>query len=293
MRRMLAVLVMLFTVPVVLMPYDADAGRLGGGKSIGMKRDVPAAAQAARPSAAPSVAQRPQTTGGFSRWLAPLAGFALGAALMSMFGSSPLMGAIMNILLLVLVFLAVRYAINLWRSRSASGARGQPMQYAGVASGAAPERAASPERSSGTTGTPSTPAVSDNRYPPGFDVAEFSRQAKVSFIRMQAANDAKDLRDIRDFTTPELYAELAMQINERGGAAQRTEVMSLESDLVDFTVEQERAIASVRFTGQVREDPSAAPEQIDEIWHVVKDLKDPKATWLIAGIQQAKAPSLS
>jgi predicted lipid-binding transport protein (Tim44 family) len=284
MRRMLALLVMLVAVPILLTSYDAEARRFGSGKSIGMKREVPTA-QAPRPSATPdaaSAAQRPKT--GLSRWLAPLAGFALGAALMSMFGGGALMGAITNILLLVLLFFAVRYALNWWRSRSGA-APTQRMQYAGFPSGAAPERSPAPAPSNQAATSP--PAVVENRYPPGFDVAEFSRQAKVSFIRMQAANDAKDLHDIRDFTTPELYAEIAMQINERGDTPQRTDVMSLDANLVDVSVEQDRAIASVRFTGQVREDEAGTPGPIDELWHVVKDLKDPKATWLIAGIQQS------
>ena len=45
------------------------------------------------------------------------------------------------------------------------------------------------------------------------------------------------------------------------------------------------AIASVRFTGQLREN-NGTPENVDEIWHVQKNLKDDKSVWLLAGIQQ-------
>ena len=61
---------------------------------------------------------------------------------------------------------------------------------------------------------------------PGFEVEPFVRVAKTSFIRLQAANDAGDLDDIRDFTTPEMYAEIAMQIGERKGS-QKIEVVSV------------------------------------------------------------------
>ena len=83
--------------------------------------------------------------------------------------------------------------------------------------------------------------------------------AKTSFIRLQAANDAKDLDDIRDFTTPELYAEIAMQAGERGEAAQKTEVVTLNASLVEAVVEGDYAIVSVRFTGLIREQSEAQP----------------------------------
>ena len=111
--------------------------------------------------------------------------------------------------------------------------------------------------------------------------------AKTSFIRLQAANDARDLDDIRDYTTPEMYAEIAMQIRERGDAPQRTEVVLLDAKLAEAVVEGDWAIASVRFSGLIREASEANPEPFDEVWHVRKSAADPKATWLIAGIQQA------
>jgi predicted lipid-binding transport protein (Tim44 family) len=124
-------------------------------------------------------------------------------------------------------------------------------------------------------------------YPAGFNVEGFLRQAKVSFHRLQAANDAGDLRDISDYTTPELYAEIAMQLQERGAAKQRVEVLKLDAELVEVASEGDREIASVRFTGLIREDENAGAEPLDEVWHVVKDTKDPKGAWLIAGIQVA------
>jgi len=60
--------------------------------------------------------------------------------------------------------------------------------------------------------------------PSGFDAEAFVRQAKVNFLRLQAANDAGNLDDIREFTSPEMYAEIKLDIDERHGATQRTEV---------------------------------------------------------------------
>ena len=42
----------------------------------------------------------------------------------------------------------------------------------------------------------------------------------MAFIRLQAANDAKDLDDIRDYTTPEMYAEISLQSMTRRHAAE-------------------------------------------------------------------------
>jgi predicted lipid-binding transport protein (Tim44 family) len=141
---------------------------------------------------------------------------------------------------------------------------------------------------SGGEATPvaQTPAPQSPIQIPDFEVAPFVRVAKTSFIRLQAANDSGDLDDIRDFTTPEMYAEIAMLLKERGGT-QKTEVVSVEADVVEAVVEDGYEIASVRFWGLIRENDAANPEPFDETWHVRRKAGDRKAPWLIAGIQQA------
>jgi predicted lipid-binding transport protein (Tim44 family) len=84
-----------------------------------------------------------------------------------------------------------------------------------------------------------------------------------------------------------MFAAIAMQVGERGDAPQKTEVVTLNASLVEAVVEGDYAIASVRFTGLIRESADANPEPLDEIWHVRQDQRDRKATWLLAGIQQA------
>ena len=81
-------------------------------------------------------------------------------------------------------------------------------------------------------------------------------------------------------------AEISAQINERGDAQQKTEVMFIDANLLEVETTNDMAIASVRFTGQLRDVPDGETEEFDEIWHVQKDLKDPNATWLLSGIQQ-------
>jgi len=141
--------------------------------------------------------------------------------------------------------------------------------------------------------TPAGTAPVDNgtayrqpNIPADFKVEPFIRNAKASFIRLQSAHDRGDVSEIRDYTTPEMLAEISAQINERGDAQQKTEVMFIDANLLEVETTHDMAIASVRFTGQLRDVPDGATEEFDEIWHVQKDLKDPNATWLLAGIQQ-------
>src|SRR5262249_47432158 len=68
--------------------------------------------------------------------------------------------------------------------------------------------------------------------PADFDVNGFLRVAKVNFLRLQAAWDAKNLADIREFTTPEVFAEIRMQMDEGKGAVDSTEVLDLDATLL-------------------------------------------------------------
>ena len=285
MAKFFVVLTALFFTATLLTPLDSEAARrMGGGRNSGMQRSLPPPAQQNTMSQPNRAGQQatPPAAGGMSRWLGPLMGFGLGALMMSMFGGSAMAGLLGNILMVVLAFVVIRFLMNAWQKRNQPQAQG--MQYARTP-GAPRDNMSAPSPDIGTFqgagGQVSMPA----RYPAGFNVEGFLRQAKVSFHRLQAANDAGDLSDIRDYTSPELYAEIAMQIQERGDAKQRVEVLKLDADLLEVVTEGGKEIASVRFTGLIREDENAGAEPFDEVWHVSKDANDQKGAWLIAGIQ--------
>jgi predicted lipid-binding transport protein (Tim44 family) len=160
-----------------------------------------------------------------------------------------------------------------------------PFQSGGLAGGA-PAIGSKLMNNPGIATEAATEPAAAPRIPFDFDVPGFERQARFAFIRLQAANDARDVNDIRDFTTPEMYAELSLQIQERGSAPQKTEIVSLNVAVLEVTTEGSRAIASVRYTGEIREEVGGPAEAFDEIWHVAKRLDDAKSTWLLAGIQQ-------
>ena len=128
-------------------------------------------------------------------------------------------------------------------------------------------------------------APAQPRIPADFDVAGFVRNAKVNFIRLQAANDAGNLEDIRQFTTPEMFAELKMDLSDRGTAKQQTDVVNVDGDVLEVAEENGQYVVSVRFTGQIRED-GGTPEAFDEIWHLTKPLQG-SGGWILSGIQQS------
>ena len=285
MAKFFAVLTVLFFTATMLTPLDSEAGRrFGGGRSTGMQRSLPPPAQQNTMSQPNRAAQQPAApaTGGMSRWLGPLMGFGLGALMMSMFGGSAMAGLLGNILMVVLAFIVIRFLVSAWQKRNQR--QNQGMQYARTP-GAAPDNRVEPTENIGTFQSAGGQVSMPQRYPADFNVEGFLRQAKVSFHRLQAANDAGDLSDIRDYTSPELYAEIAMQIQERGSAKQRVEVLKIDADLLEVVTEGDKEIASVRFTGLIREDENAGAKPFDEVWHVVKDTNDKNGAWLISGIQ--------
>ncbi len=269
------------------------------------------ATPAAAPGAAPAAAKR--------SWMGPLAGLAAGlgiAALMSHLGMGEGMG---NFLMIALMAVAAFFIIRLIMRRfspAPAAAPGAGMAYVGdgkSGSNAGGAQVAWP--TSGAAGAPTggadvspnanntlaagsntaadmgsapveTPApVAKAFVPATFDSEGVERVAKMIFIRLQAANDAGDLDDLRSFTTPEMFAVAKVDLQERGNAKQQTDVLHVDAKVLDVAQEAERQIVSVRFTGQLREEAGAEPANFNEIWHLVKPLDDSRS-WAIAGIEQ-------
>lgn len=277
MKRFLTLLTVAMTC-LTLFAATAEAKRLGGGSSFGKQRSMaPQQAQKA-PAATPAPTQNATPAKQGNKWLGPLAGIAAGLGLAALFSHLGLGEGMGMLLMIVLAVVAVMFLVSMLRKKQ------QPaMQYAGA--GAPYGGAQQPVSQPLSSGSAAAPAQSARNIPADFPVDSFLRSAKTSFIRLQAANDRKDLNDIREYTTPEMYAEISMQLQERDDTPQKTDVMSIHADLLEVANEGDYAIASVRFTGQLREN-NGTPEGIDEIWHVQKNLRDDKSVWLLAGIQQ-------
>ena len=291
MKSLLIALAIAF-VAATSAPSDAFARRIGGGGTAGMQRSLPPrsspeiarpAAPAAQPAPAPVTAAAPAAAMPKRSWLGPIAGLAAGlgiAALMSHLGMGAEFG---NILMLVLLagvaFVAIRFLMRRF-SQGAAAPRG--MQYSGAG---APLPPATP-LSQGFGFTPAAQPPTVTQLPPGFDAAGFERIAKMIFIRLQAANDSGDLNDLRAFTTPEMFAAIKLDLQDRGANTQQTDVVRVDTEVLDVTSESDRQIVSVRFHGLIREEIGAGAEAFDEIWHLVKPA-DGSREWAIAGIQQS------
>lgn len=287
-----AALVLGFTLQI----NDAEAKRIGGGGSYGMQRQSvapsnthqAAPAQAPRQATAPAPANQPTAAPQAQpkrSWMGPLAGLAAGiglAALASHFGFGAELANFMMMALLAMVVVGV---IGFFMRKKAAAAQGNGMQYAGAG---APFGGNAPQREFTPAGGSVAPAeASTGNIPADFDADGFVRNAKVNFIRLQAANDAGNLDDIREFTAPEMFAEIKMGIDERKGAKQTTDVVQLNAEVLDVTEEANRYIVSVHFNGLIREEDGAAAQPFAEVWHMTKP-RDGSRGWVLAGIQQVQ-----
>lgn len=276
------IVITLFTAILALGLFAqvAEARRLGGGKSFGMSRNVTPSQSAAQPrpsaplqQAAPAV-QPPKA--GMSRWLGPIAGLAAGIGLASLLSHFGMGEGMANMLMMVLLAFAAFALFRLLFRRPQTQDR---PAYAGSPDPTRYEPAHIP-----AGGTSSGSAVMAT-IPSGFDSEGFLRQAKLNFVRLQAANDTGNMEDIKQFSTPEFFAEVQLQYQERGRVQQQTDVVQLDAALLDISTEETRHIASVRFSGLLRESADTAPQAFEETWHLSKPV-DGSSGWVIAGIQQ-------
>ena len=288
MRKLLMVFAALLSVG--MLAQDADATRLGGGSSVGRQRSV------TPPSARPPVQQAPAATpaaptpqpSGMSKWLGPLAGLAVGAGLASLFMGNGMGGAMGSILMMLALAAAVVFAIRMFRSKP----QPERLQYAGagIAGAGMPPASApapGPRPSDFSTGFGSATAAAPvaERFPPGFDAAQFEHHAKLNFTRLQAANDKGDLSAMRDFMTPGLFAQIESDLKARGDAPQQTDVVTLNAEVLEVVTEDNVYIATVRFSGTLRERSDIPAQPFNELWHLEKPVNG-SSGWLISGIQQ-------
>jgi len=117
------------------------------------------------------------------------------------------------------------------------------------------------------------------------EVDEFLHVARLSFVRLQAAWDAADWPALAALTTETLAAELRDQLEARGPGPNRTEVLSLDARLLAIEELQEAFVASVEFSGLIRErvDERAAPFR--ELWMLAKLKAAAGRGWRLARVQ--------
>jgi predicted lipid-binding transport protein (Tim44 family) len=273
MNKLVSVLAALMLGAIVF-ASDADAKRLGGGRSVGTQRNVtaPPAATPAKPAQQQQQAAPAQQGSKWGMLGGILGGLALGGLLAWALSGTGLSTILLVALLAIVAFMAFR-AFGRRRAEPAP----ENVQFAGMGGS---ERVQLP-----AGGAPATAVATPAVVPAGFDAPTFLRAAKLNFVKLQLANDSGKLDEIREFTTGEMFDELRKDVLTRPADGQATDVVSLSADLLEVATEQDSHWASVRFSGMVRETPNSAPVGFEEVWNLVKPANG-SSGWLLAGIQQ-------
>jgi len=290
MKTLFAFMLTLFAVTLVTLPDAAESKRFGGGMSLGKQyrstpHTPPRQTRQAVPNRSQTAAEAAGRTNGMGRWLGPLAGLAAGGLLASLFFGEAFEGLqIMDIFLVAaLAFGGLMLFKAMRRGRPATAASGVYDGSADKCGGSVPGMM--PPALGDLTRV--EPTADDNDAPAWFDGLGFLAGAKDHFIRLQTAWDRADFRDIRDYTTPELFAELERERNHLGEQVQHTEVVTLDAELVGVQRDGDQVVASIQFSGLIREEQNTTADPFHETWYVQHAWDSNAGDWLIAGIQQA------
>ena len=320
---------------------DADARRMGGGKSMGKQSSNVTQRESATPPAAPgatntanSAAAKPAAAGAAPAaaaakrpWGAMLGGLAAGLGLAWLAHSLGFGEGFANMLLILLVAMAA-FAIfrMVMRGRNgdskagpANGSAPFAFQGAGASTPAAAQvppqyspnnvgndASARPwERGSmafdgsraaaagqgGSTGVVIGSGLSGPQnwgVPADFDTAGFLEAAKRNFVTLQAAWDRSDIPTLRSMMTDNMLDEIRTQLSEReahrGAQPNLTDVVMIDAQLLGIEDLGDGYMASVEFSGMIREEPSAGPSPFREVWNMTKP-KSGGSGWLVAGVQ--------
>ena len=297
---------MLLVCAMALSVQSAQASRLGGGDSLSAPQGVAVALAVAD---APSAIAAPRAA--IETAVAPSAGRSLLGGVAASLGlawvASRLgMGEGFERVLLVVAVLVIGAAVLRWALRSkGSAAKAAGLAYAsasGAVGTAAPQtpRAYSPknvgndasarpwESSAGVAGHDQN-ASPDSGLPEGFDEAGFLKASRTNFVNLQAAWDRADIPTLRAMMTDDMLTEIRSQLDEREanrtvGQPNQTDVVMLEAQLLGIEDVGDTYMASVEFSGLIREEPSAGPSPFREVWNMTKP-KSGQSGWLVAGVQ--------
>lgn len=288
MKKLLSVFVVLCGLSFI--GIEAEAKRLGGGKSMGTQRNMtqqqaapkaPAQQQQSQQAAGTPAPQQPAAATG-NKWLGPLAGLAMGAGLMALFMNNGIAGALAGLLLAAAIAGVLMLVFRALRGKTANA----PLQYAGSGNqgGNLPQTLPAGGAAAAHSVAAAT-ATMTQRWPADFNATEFLRHARLNFVRLQEAHDARDSAALADFLAADLLAEVQAQWQTEGSTISKTDVVTLESEVLEVVSEGLLYVASVRFSGLIREDGAAEPQPFAEIWHLEKPMRG-STGWLVSGIQQ-------
>lgn len=144
---------------------------------------------------------------------------------------------------------------------------------------------------SGTSGSIIGSSLLGNQswgIPAGFDAEGFLRASKTNFVTLQDAWDRSDIQSLRAMMTDEMLEQIKAQLAEReshtGGVVNKTDVVMLDAQLLGIEELSDVYMASVEFSGMIREDASAGASPFREVWNMTKP-RSGSGGWLVAGVQ--------
>ncbi|OYV40316.1 MAG: transport protein [Thiomonas sp. 20-64-5] len=280
---------------LALSAMDAHAKRMGGGKSVGRQNNAVTQREAAPPQQGAPAATRQQAAATPpakqpSRWGGILGGLAAGLGLAALFHALGFGGALASFLgsalMIGLLAIAAFWIFSLIRRKSASKTPA-PMQYAGGPSQGYSQAPLGVETHMPQQWSPITTSQTGgtSRIPADFDRESFLSSAKQHYTRLQQAWDAADLNSLKTFTTGEMFEALSAELQQRGMAPNKTEIVTLEASLLDLEETPTEYVASVEFSGLVREETWGGASPVREVWNLVKP-RNGSSGWQLAGIQQ-------
>lgn len=314
--------VFFLSLPMVMIADDAEAAqRFGGGLSVGrqsskitkpatpiMRNDATGSPSAASTMAGSTtrsgMPNAAQPRSGFSRFLAPIAGIAAGLGIAALLSSLGLSGVFLEFLssaiLIGLVVFGVMFILRRLRgaSQPATANAGSfktsthtsdvfkptgsntNATYGGAYTSPA-------ETMQAATTSQAVDAVDNNWFiPAGFDSHAFLQEAKKQFVLIQSLWDEGNMSQLHQYLTDDLIKEISPQIANQAGQ-HKTEVVLLNAELLGMEKIKEAGfdghLASVRFSGMLREEADQPAFRFEEVWNLYKT---DNSGWLLAGIQQ-------
>lgn len=120
--------------------------------------------------------------------------------------------------------------------------------------------------------------------PSAGDTDELLTLARQSFVRVQAAWDRADLHALSDLAIQPLFEDLRDQLALRGPGPNCTEVVRLDARLLGLEELREAYVASVEFSGLIREHEDRAAAPFRELW-LLANIKAAGCGWKLARVQ--------
>lgn len=282
-------------VAVSFTASHAEAKRFGGGKSFG-KSFKTAPVRKQQPQQTDTIRkQNPTAASSAKKGLMGglLGGLLAGGLLAAFFGGAFNGIQIMDILIIGVIAFVL---FKLFKAMRAN--KGTPMGHRESYAGNSPRqpqqqqskqqqqqfRQGAAQQQQSSSGFESTDSDVPFNLPPNFNMNGFLNGSRDHYRIIQGAWNHNELEKIREYVSPALLVDLTAE-RAKLSEEQHTEVMYVDAELVRADHDANMAQLSIKFSGRYKDSVEGVEEDINDVWHLERDLRKPNAPWLIVGIQ--------